>query len=148
MQIILSIILAVDWRSCRKIASKTNVVAASRLSRTCRDRRRDSTAGRRGCPGICPRWLTLPGAVQRPPGHSLDQLRLESVPDRRSKVSSEVTSLTWSGREFQALAAAAGIARSPSVDRRVNGISTIDELADRRRCRVERLETGQMVSAR
>jgi len=59
-------------------------------------------------------------------------------------VSREVASLTWSGREFQALAAATGNVRSPSVERHVDGISTVDEPADRRRYRVERLENGQI----
>jgi len=39
-------------------------------------------------------------------------------------------------------------ARSPSVEWHVDGISTVDKPADRRRCCVEWLETGQMVSAR
>jgi len=44
--------------------------------------------------------------------------------------------LTRVDREFQALAAAAGKARSPSVKRRVDGTSSVDVLADRRHRRV------------
>ena len=49
--------------------------------------------------------------------------------------------------KFQALAAAAGKARSPSVERRVDGTSSVNVSADRR-WRVAQLEAGWMVSAR
>jgi len=45
------------------------------------------------------------------------------------------TVLTFDGREFQAHAAATGKARSPIVDRRVDGPVSVDVLADRRRRR-------------
>jgi len=51
--------------------------------------------------------------------------------------------LTRVGKEFQALAAAAGKARSPSVERCVDGTSSVDVSADRR-WRVARLEAGWM----
>jgi len=41
------------------------------------------------------------------------------------------TVLTLDGREFQAHAAATGKARSPIVDRRVDGAVSVDVLADR-----------------
>ena len=44
-------------------------------------------------------------------------------------------SLTDTGREFQARDAAAGKARSPSVDRRVGGTTSVDVAAERRRRR-------------
>ena len=51
--------------------------------------------------------------------------------------------LTWVGREFQALAAAAGKARSPSVERR-HGTSSVDVSADRR-WRVAKLRLNKIV---
>ena len=46
---------------------------------------------------------------------------------------SEVAALTDEGRAFQARAAATGKARSPSVERRVDGTISVDVAADRRR---------------
>ena len=52
--------------------------------------------------------------------------------DRRNDCS-EVAALTDEGRAFQARAAATGKARSPSVERRVDGTISVDVAADRRR---------------
>jgi len=60
--------------------------------------------------------------------HSLNSTVFSS----RRKATKVGTLLRHVGREFQALAAAAGKARSPSVERRVDGTSSVDVLADRR----------------
>jgi len=53
----------------------------------------------------------------------------------RWNTGSEWISLTEVGREFQARDAAAVNARSPMVDRRVGGTTSVDVEADRRRRR-------------
>ena len=55
-------------------------------------------------------------------------------------------SLTWQGSEFQALAAAAGNAASPSVQRRVVGTSRVDVSADWR-WRRDDDDNDRMISA-
>jgi len=64
---------------------------------------------------------------------STEKLSLNNtVFSSRRKATKVGAFLTRVGREFQALAAAAGKARSPSVERCVNGTSSLDVLADRR----------------
>ena len=55
--------------------------------------------------------------------------------------------LTLAGSEFQVRAAATENARSPIVERRIDGTSTVEVSADRE-CRVAWLETGRVVSVR
>ena len=61
---------------------------------------------------------------------------------------SEVAALTDEGRAFQARAAATGKARSPSVERRVDGTISVDVAADRRRRRTWTSADFWSVSAR
>jgi len=61
---------------------------------------------------------------------------------------SEVAVLTDEGRAFQACAAATGKARSPSVERRVDGTISVDVAADRRRRRTWTSADFWSVSAR
>jgi len=61
---------------------------------------------------------------------------------------SEVAALTDEGRAFQARAAATGKARSPSVERRVDGTISVDVAADRRRRRTCTSADFWSVSAR
>jgi len=60
--------------------------------------------------------------------HSLNSTVFSS----RRKATKVGAFLTRVSSEFQALAAAAGKVRSPSVERRVDGTSSVDVLADRR----------------
>jgi len=77
------------------------------------------------------------GTLQKLSQHAVSQQRR-----RWTKLSSdpaETTAVTWAlvddGRAFHARAAATGKARSPSVERRVEGAISVDVAADRRRRR-------------
>ena len=61
--------------------------------------------------------------------HSNDALNRTVLRSSQNAFKDE-TVLTLDGREFQAHAAAAGKARSPIVDRRVDGTVSVDVLAD------------------
>ena len=56
--------------------------------------------------------------------------------------------LTDDGRAFQGRVAAAGKARSPSVDRRVGGTTSVGAAPDRRHRRLSTSVVGWIVSAR
>ena len=66
---------------------------------------------------------------------SVNAARNSIVLTARRNDCSEVAALTDEGRAFQARAAATGKARSPSVERRVDGTISVDVAADRRRRR-------------
>ena len=79
--------------------------------------------------------------------HCNDSWNKWALAARRKAISDEAA-LVWGGRQFQARAAATGNARSPRVDRRVDGTCSVVVSAERRRRRARTSDVGHRLSDR